>query len=324
MKILKRVFLAVLILILAFLAFFFWSSGGSETQKLFLIHRPVETSPITDSTIKIMTYNVGYLSGMTNNTSEWKDNSLTKSNYKKLLNLLNSESSDLIAFQEIDYHSKRSGWIDLHDSISAAFYPWSVKAINWDNNYVPFPYWPPRVHFGRILSGQSIMIKWKLADPKREVLAKVKANPFYYNAYYLDRLLVTTEVEHPVHNFLLMNVHLEAFDSLTRDEQLKSVYETFKAESKDHPVILSGDFNASPESDEAGIELFLKDTTIGCAAFHPNTPNYFTFSSGKPIERIDYIFYTKKDFAEVSGRVAIEFAEISDHLPVIARLKFRK
>jgi len=270
-----------------------------------------------------MTYNIGYLSGMTNNTANWKDNSFTELHYNQLINLIDTENPDLIAFQEIDYHSKRSSWIDLHDSLTTRFYPWSVKAINWDNNYVPFPYWPPRVNFGRILSGQSVMSKWELADPQREVLAKVKSNPFYYNAFYLDRLLVSAKVEHPIHNFLLMNVHSEAFDTLTRNEQLTDVYGKFKTASQNQPVIIAGDFNASPESGESGIRLFLNDSTIGCAGFQPDQPNYFTFSSGNPQERIDYLFYTKKDFAELSGRVAVEFGEISDHLPVMARLKFK-
>jgi endonuclease/exonuclease/phosphatase family metal-dependent hydrolase len=323
MKLIKRVVAALFVLLLAFFAFYLWSSGSSSSQKLQLIHRPLETTASNDSTIKIMTYNVGYLSGMTNNSANWKDEAISANNYKKLINLLDSINPDLISFQEIDYHSKRSDWIDLHDSLESSYYPWSVKAINWDNNYVPFPYWPPRVHFGRILSGQSIMSKWKLADPTREVLQKVESNPFYYNAYYLDRLLVSAKVEHPVRPFLLMNIHAEAFDTLTRNEQLASIYKTFKTKSVENPIIIAGDFNASPESEEPGLQLFLRDSTIGCVALHPDQPNYYTFSSGNPAERIDYIFYTKKDFVEWDGHVATEFGEISDHLPVIARLKFK-
>lgn len=323
MKLLKRILIVLVVFILAFLAFFFWSSSGSSPQKLFLIHQPTNTTVKADSSFTIMTYNVGYLSGMTNNSSEWREHAKTAENYKKLLQLLGSDTPDLISFQEIDYHSKRSGWIDLHDSLATHFYPWSVKAINWDDNYVPFPYWPPRVHFGKIRSGQSIMSRWKLADPKREVLENVDSYPFYYSAYYLDRLLVSATVKHPVRDFVLMNVHTEAFDTLTRNNQLSMVYDRFKAESRKHAVIIAGDFNASPESGEPGIQLFLKDSTVGCVALHSEQANYFTFSSGNPQVRIDYIFYSKKDFEETEGHIATEFGEISDHLPVVARLKFR-
>gem|GEM_PF-3084401 len=59
MKLIKRVVIALIVLVLAFLAFYFWSSGSSSLQKILLIHRPIETTSSNDSTIKIMTYNVG-------------------------------------------------------------------------------------------------------------------------------------------------------------------------------------------------------------------------------------------------------------------------
>lgn len=322
MKILKWFFITLLILIIAFLIFYVWASGSSSTQKLLLIHENTNEQVVSDSLFTLMTYNVGYLSGMTNNLATRPDENFFAGNLQKLEQHLRDSLPDLICFQEIDYNSKRSYHIDLHDTLAGMFYPWSVKAVNWDNNYVPFPYWPPSVNFGRVLSGQSILSKFVLNSPKREVLEKVASNPFYYNTFYLDRLLVSAKVQHPVHNFLLMNLHTEAFDTLARNEQLAFVYQQFKEESSVQPVIIAGDFNVTPESGEPGIQLFLNDSTIGCAAFHPGS-NYFTFSSATPEERIDYIFFTKKDFIEVNGRVMSEFGEISDHLPVRSTLKFR-
>ena len=323
MKILKWLFSLILLLLIAFVAFYFWSTGGTNSQKLFLVHEIKENPPTFDSTFTIMTYNVGYLSGMTNNQATRPEKIFFDENQNKLEKYLGDSKPDLICFQEIDYDSKRSYHINLHDSLTHLFYPWSVKAINWDNRYVPFPYWPPRVHFGKVLSGQSILSVWALENPKREVLEKVASNPFYYNAYYLDRLLVSAEVKHPVRDFLLMNLHTEAFDTLTRNEQLTFVYDRVKSETANQPLLIAGDFNASPESGEPGLQLFLNDSTLGCVALHPNDPNYCTFSSGTPEERIDYIFYTKKDFEEIGGRVMNEYGEISDHLPVMGRLKFK-
>lgn len=324
MKILKWFVSLILFIVVAFLVFYFWSTGSTSSQKLFLIHETREMPKANDSTFTIMTYNVGYLSGMTNNLATRTDLAFFTTNLYKLEKLLNDSLPDMLCFQEIDYDSQRSYHINLHDTLTQLFYPWSVKAINWDNKYVPFPYWPPSVHFGKVLSGQSIMSLYELQKPKREVLEKVGTNPFYYNAYYLDRLLLSAEVKHPVKPFLLMDVHTEAFDTITRNKQMEFVYERVKAEKANQPLIIAGDFNASPESGEPGLQLFLQDSTLGCVALHPNEPNYFTFSSGNPEERIDFIFYTKKDFEEISGRVMTEYGQISDHLPVMGRLKFRK
>ncbi|HPF52835.1 MAG TPA: endonuclease/exonuclease/phosphatase family protein [Draconibacterium sp.] len=323
MKILKWFLSLIVILIVAFVIFYFWSSGRTSSQTLFLIHETHENPTKLDSTFTIMTYNVGYLSGMTNNQATKSDKNFFTNNLHTLEQHLSDTLPDILCFQEIDYDSKRSYHINLHDTLTQLFYPWSVKAINWDNKYVPFPYWPPRVHFGKVLSGQSIMSMWELQEPMREVLEQVASNPFYYNAYYLDRLLVSTVVKHPVQDFLLLNLHTEAFDTLTRNKQLTFVYERIKAEKTRQPLIIAGDFNATSESGEPGLQLFLQDSTLGCIAFHPNEPNYYTFSSENPEERIDYIFYTKKDFEEISGRVMTEYGEISDHLPVMGKLKFR-
>lgn len=322
MKTLKRILILLIILLIAFISFYLWSSGSSSTQKISFIHFPHSIEINTDSTVSLLTYNVGYLSGMTNNSASWKDGAKTLENYEKLVTIIEKEKPNLICFQEIDYHSRRSLFLDLHDSLAVYFYPWSIKAINWDNNYVPFPYWPPSAQFGKILSGQSIMSDWELADPRREELKVVSDYPFYYNAFYLDRLLVTTKVVHPIKEFILMNIHTEAFDTITRNEQLENIYHQFKAHSKEQAVVLAGDFNATPESEEAGLQLFFNDSTIACAGLNPED-DYFTYSSGDPAERIDFIFYTKKDFEEISGRVATEYGEISDHLPVYAKLKFR-
>jgi endonuclease/exonuclease/phosphatase family metal-dependent hydrolase len=292
--------------------------------KLSLGHHPApqfQKLAQPDSTIQIMTYNLGYLSGMTNNQATQAGQQLFTNNLKKMISRLRENTPDIICFQEIDYESKRSYHLDQHDTIARLFYPWALKVVNWDKRFVPFPYWPPTVWFGQILSGQSIMSQWELSSPTREVLEPVASNPFYYNAYYLNRLLVTATVQHPVKPFLLMDLHAEAFDTLTRNHQLELIYTEFKAKSKTRPVIIAGDFNAAADSKEPGIQLFLNDTTIGCAV-RPQSGKPASYPSAQPQERIDYIFYTRRDFEEVTGHVATEYGSISDHLPVIAKLKF--
>ena len=44
------------------------------------------------------------------------------------------------------------------------------------------------LHFGSMLSGQSILSKYPLKDHQRIILERVKDNPFYRDALYLERL----------------------------------------------------------------------------------------------------------------------------------------
>ncbi len=63
-----------------------------------------------------------------------------------------------MAFQEIDYGSARRYHVDQEERIASAFhYPYRARAVNWDKRYVAFPYWPPSAHFGKIISGQSVV-----------------------------------------------------------------------------------------------------------------------------------------------------------------------
>ena len=54
---------------------------------------------------------------------------------------------------------------------------------------MPFPYGLPSVNFGKVVSGQSILSKYSLSDYSRIVLERVEDNPFYRDAFYLDRLV---------------------------------------------------------------------------------------------------------------------------------------
>ena len=321
MKAVKFSLLFLAILAIGFAAWYSRATSSSLPEKLILRHHRSPGSGSANSTIRIMTYNLGYLSGMTNNRAVKPPETLFRNHLEQLKNLLTAQTPDIICFQEIDYDSNRSYRVDQHDRIASRFYPWSLKAINWDKKFVPFPYWPPRVWFGRVVSGQSIMSRWEPVSPAIQVLQKVETNPFYYNAFYLDRLLVSATIQHPVHNFCLMNLHAEAFDSLTRNLQLERVYQNFKRESKKQPVILAGDFNATPDSGEPGILLFLNDSTIGCAV-RPRRGKPATYPSENPRERIDYIFYSKPDFRETEGRAGDEYDAISDHLPILTSLRF--
>lgn len=315
------IFLPVGILFLSLTVIFRWASQSTFAEELCSLQHSAHKTFPADSSIIVISYNIGYLSGMTNNRAVKPEASLFQKNLEQLKEKLTEVKPNLICFQEIDYGSNRSYRMNQHDSLTANS-PCSLKAINWDKRFVPFPYWPPSVWFGQVLSGQSIISDWEISQCTREVLPKVESTPFYYSAFYLDRLLVSAKIHHPVRDFILMNLHAEAFDTITRNKQLALVYQRFKQEAREHAVILAGDFNATPESGEPGMALFLTDSTIGCAA-QPHDGKPASFPSSAPQERIDYIFYSKKDFVENEAWIAEEFGSISDHLPIIARLTFR-
>ena len=301
--------------------FFFWASSPNyslnDYSKLIINNHPVKFNK--DSVYSIITYNIGYLSGMTNNKAIAKPKDLFDKNLEKVKKEFRLLNSDFIAFQEIDYASARSYKVNQQNEIAELGYNFLAQAINWDKTYVPFPYWPPSMHFGRMLSGQSILSKYPLKNHQRIVLERVKNNPFYRDALYLERLaqVVTVTIENK--DVIIINVHLESYDKPTRERQLDVVIDLFNKYKNDYPTILLGDFNSDIKYENPAINKILTLNNIGNAAFESSYD--FSFSSANPFKRIDYIFYSKNSIELIESRVLKQFGEASDHLPI--EMKFR-
>lgn len=326
-RFIRFLLLLVLAFVIAFIVFYFWAKSPTldKEQYLQIVEYSMAPKQTNDTILSVMSYNIGYLSGMTNNLAIRPSHKFYQENEKRARLLTHQVNADIIGFQEIDYDSKRSYHLNQHQYIAEDFYPYNILAVNWDKHYVPFPYHPLQAQFGKILSGQSVMSKFPLVENQRLVLESVKSNPFYYNAFYLSRLMMISKVKHPLKEFIFINVHTEAFDRETRNIQLKAIYDAFCNYAQSYAVVLVGDFNSDPRQEDENIRLFLEDGRIGTAALdvqnYRNIPD--TYPSNAPDERLDYIFYTKKDFELLNSKIAVDFGSISDHLPCYAELKIK-
>ncbi len=322
-KALKFLMFLLIGIILSIIIFFFWASSPNyeleDYSKITTNNYPQKTD--TDSIYSIVTYNIGYLSGMTNNRAIEKPKSLFDNNLKKVKTEFKLVNSDIIAFQEIDYASARSYKINQQNEIATLGYNYVAKAVNWDEKYVPFPYWPLSMHFGEMLSGQSIISKYPIKGHQRIVLERVKNNPFYRDALYLERLAQVATITIENKELVIINVHLEAFDKPTRIKQLNYVIDLFNQYKEKYPTILLGDFNSNPDDDDPAINKIFALKDIGNAAFGDSYE--YTFDSANLYKRIDYIFYTKNSIEYISGKVLTQLGQASDHLPVEMRFRLK-
>jgi endonuclease/exonuclease/phosphatase family metal-dependent hydrolase len=320
----KTLLISLALILTFFVLFYFWAQQPNLSKdaytKIEQYNKFINDN--NDSILNVITYNIGYLSGMNNNTVNKLDKEYYDANLNKVIDLLKTSNADIIGFQEIDFGSNRSFDVNQNTSIANSLYNYSASAINWDKKYVPFPYWPITANFKRMLSGQSILSKYPIEKHERIILEKVRNNPFYYNAFYIDRLAQVCIIRTAIKKVCVINVHTEAFEQSTRINQLNYIMELYKKMAIQMPIILIGDFNSSPDYENSGILKFLNDKNIACAGFN-NIATELTFPSYKPIERIDYIFYSKNDFIELESGILTKFGEISDHLPVYAKLKFK-
>ena len=320
-----RVFFRILLLmVVLFAVFFFWGSSPTIDEKEYakIIINDYNSTITNDSVYSIVTYNVGYLSGMTNNRAVAKPKKMFDDNMQKVVSVFKKVDPDIIAFQEIDYAAARSFDVDQENEIAKLGYNFVARGVNWDEHYVPFPYWPPSMHFGKIVSGQSILSKYELKDYERIVLERVANNPFYRDAFYLDRLVQVVKVQLDGKEVVVINLHLEAFDKSTRIRQMNYVINLFNKYKKQYPTILLGDFNSRARDLSAGIQKIFIMEGVGNAAFNAVNPSN-TFDTKNPFERIDYIFYTEDSIEYVSGQVLNDLGQASDHLPVEMKFKLK-
>lgn len=325
----KKLLFFLLVFILAFITFYFWGSSNSwNPEKYNQLKKFSDKPAMTSDTLSVMTYNIGWLSGMTNNLAVDRSESLYAKNLNDGLGLLAKLHPDIIGFQEIDVFAKRSFYYNQPDSLGLNLaYLNGALAVNWDKRYVPFPYWPIKYHFGKLISGQYVMSNLEILKNDYVTLPKPVNAPFYYNAFYLDRLIQKTWLKTGKGDLLVMNVHLEAFDQETRIMHVEAVIDEFLKYADKLPVLLIGDFNSraiGPEGpiDESARRMFAVPglgVAITDSLFALNPKGNFTFSSGDPVEKIDYIFYNKKFIEKLDAKVLQEFGEVSDHFPVWMR-----
>jgi endonuclease/exonuclease/phosphatase family metal-dependent hydrolase len=134
------------------------------------------------------------------------------------------------------------------------------------------------------------------------------------------------------YSFLLTGVHLKAGrtnrDVAMRKGQIGLLTETFNrylAENNQKNMLLAGDHNATPESEEIG--MLTKANTLKNRFVDTIDPKVFSHPSNKPGRRLDYILVNENMNKEIldGGAKVVQFFSpdtmkvISDHLPVVAR-----
>ncbi|MGG6241660.1 endonuclease/exonuclease/phosphatase family protein [Nodosilinea sp. AN01ver1] len=300
-----------------------WAGADYDNLVTYEEYPPGTPNP---EQLNVVSYNIGYLSGLTNQQAVERDQTLFDANQATAIAALEALEPDILALQEIDFDAYRSFNRNQQYAVSAALeMAFGAIAVNWDKRYVPFPYWPPSAHYKQVISGQAVLSRYPIRRNERLVLEQVPTNPFYYNALYLDRVAQVTEIDVSGQTLIVINVHLEAFDAPTRSRQTQVVRDLAEGYAKDYPVLLLGDFNSSlnrDEGDEPRSIGILLDSPVLASAL-PTAPSSFTFPSDQPQYVLDYIFYTPATLEVVAADVVAEAAQASDHLPIQAQVKLR-
>ena len=225
------------------------------------------------NTLKLMSYNIKNANGMDN-----------VCNFQRIANVINNTSPDVVAIQEVDSMTNRSGQKYVLGEIAerTQMHGYFAPAIDYDGG---------KYGIG-LLTKQGPLRLQTLPLPGREEA----------------RTLILAEFA----DYIYCCTHM----SLTEEDRMKSL-ELVKAftSSSTKPLFLAGDMNAEPES--GFIKKLQKDFQI------LSNPKQHTFPAPDPKETIDYIATLKqnaKGFAVISAKVINE-PMASDHRPILVELR---
>lgn len=208
--------------------------------------------------------------------------------------------ADIIFLQEVDFNSQRTFGIDQMSYLAKALeMPHAAYAVTWNKRYVPWPYWPPRIHFGRMLSGQAVLSRFPLARQSVTPLEMPAANAFWYNLFYIHRCIQRISLTMGDTSRDVWNVHLEAFDERTRRRQLAKLMDLVAADTQ--TLLVGGDFNEAPN-------LFLKNFALKTSMKRAGVG-------------FDHLFYADSLALDEDGYSTIT---ASDHFPQWATFTFRR
>lgn len=208
--------------------------------------------------------------------------------------VINKHQPDLVALQEVDVNTKRSGLneaVVLAEKTKMNFY--FAKAIDHDGGDY----------------GVAILSRYPLsggATHKLPTAAGTNGEP---------RVLATASVEVSGKKIIIACTHLDAQRNDTnRLLQINAIVDIMKQET--NPVILAGDLNAAPGGAVINVldKSFTRTCTQDCG---------FTIPVEKPTKTIDFIAYRPTANFTVLSHKVIDEKYASDHLPVIATLKLQ-
>lgn len=225
------------------------------------------------NTLRLMTYNIRNGNGMDN-----------VCNFQRIANVINNASPDVVAVQEVDSMTNRSGKKYVLGEIAerTQMHSYFVQAIDYDGG-----------KYGIGLLTKQVPLRLQtLSLPGSEEA----------------RALILAEFE----DYIYCCTHL----SLTEEDRMKSLemIKTLAAASK-KPFFLAGDMNAEPESEF--IKGLQKEFQILSNLKQPTCP------ASDPKETIDYIATLKQNAAKfvIISAEALNEPVASDHRPVLVVLR---
>lgn len=251
----------------------------------FLIGCSTHSMQTKPAPLRVMTYNIHHGEGLDG-----------KVDLLRIAQLIQRESADIVALQEVDKGVTRTAQRDLPAELAEL----TGMACVFSNNF-PF-------QGGEY--GNAVLTRFPVL--------RVTNTPYQMLREGEQRGLLQMVLDLHGRELVFMNTHIDYWpDDAERILNVGEI-ETRMKQYAGRPIILCGDFNATPETRVCRkLSENFEDTwaRIGQG-------DGFTIPASQPTKRIDYIWITKDKSLEPL-KVWVPQSDASDHLPVVAEFLFR-
>lgn len=232
--------------------------------------------------IKVMTYNLrfGELASL-----------------EQLGEFIKKQQPDLVALQELD-------WMTQRDKVPHQHNKDFITELGYRTGM--FPLYGKTIYYANGLYGIGILTRKPYISVEKIILPKA-ANVKEYRAL----LLATIELTE-TDTLVFASTHLDYTSSNARQDQIKTI--NGKLKSAKYPVLLGGDFNATPASTE------MAEGFSGWAKLSNTAP---TSPAKNPGNKIDYLWGFPEQCWKLISTQTIS-TQLSDHLPIISEVELIK
>lgn len=309
-------------------------------ENISIDHLPTNNVHVGD-TITVLSWNIGYAGlgadmdfFMDGGERMRTDRKQTIENLSRIIDFLKeSNKTDFILLQEVDFDSRRSYHINEYDSICAAlpdFKSW--YGLNYVADFVPVPITNP---MGSVRSGIVILSRWTPTQVTR--LQYPGSFGLLSRIFNLKRCMLSASFEVAGSNNMLYinNTHNSAYDSgsMRREE-----FGYIRHYLEDKPLsVTMGDWNSNPPgytasnaalNDKHFVPYTIKSDDFGehnNFVYDPTTPSvrygYEPYRNGKTTTTLLDFALAGKGIIPLSVKVVDLGFKNSDHNPVIAKFR---
>jgi endonuclease/exonuclease/phosphatase family metal-dependent hydrolase len=239
------------------------------------------TVPGGPKTLRVLCYNIHHGRGTDD-----------KVDLPRLARVIRAADPDLVALQEVDDKTKRTGGVDqLAELVRlTGLHGRFGKAIDYEGGGY----------------GQAVLSRFPMAGATVHTLPGMPARE--------QRIAFEVRVSAAGRDLSFVTTHLHHQEPALREQQANKLNDLFAG--VDRPIILAGDLNATPESKP--LAALTGKWTIATA-----DPGLLTYPSAKPTKQIDYVLFRPAGRFQVLETRVVEEAVASDHRPVVAVLAVR-